>query len=281
MRRRHTTDECALRAWMRRGSAQGRWRQVPSGMVDATSHNDRCRAGRTGRSCRRLVLADAVGVDPRFTAQRADEGVRCPLACSSGEVRTVRGARMDSRAERCVLLEGARSGAGLPIGEIPVPVTGSRPAVDGKEPSDHRVAPGVPVGTIARYSTPVPLQHASRHSARSEHDHAVGRAVVWRRSGHFGERGSDGPGAVAGGPRRAPVAGVGICLRFAYVRERDVIQWTVSNTSEHDVRRQDDAVDTFSLPCRQVVPGSSPGVGSVSSQVREVWRISPAPEACL
>ena len=70
------------------------------------------------------------------------------------------------------------------------------------------------------------------------------------------------PDVVVGAARRASVARVGICLRFAYVHERDVIQWTVSNTSEHAVRTQNDAVDTFALPCKQVVPGSSPGVGS-------------------
>jgi hypothetical protein len=46
------------------------------------------------------------------------------------------------------------------------------------------------------------------------------------------------------------------------------MRWTVSNAPEHVVRTQNDAVDAFALPCKQGVPGSSPGVGSVSSQVR-------------
>lgn len=68
-------------------------------------------------------------------------------------------------------------------------------------------------------------------------------------------------------PGRAPVPQVGICLRFAYLHEPDAIGWTVSNAAEHDVRTRNGAVDTFAPPCNQVVGGSSPPAGSVSSQV--------------
>jgi len=59
--------------------------------------------------------------------------------------------------------KGAPSWVGVTIGEDPVPVTGSRSVADGMEPSDHGVVPGAPVGTIARYSTPVPLHLAGRY----------------------------------------------------------------------------------------------------------------------
>jgi hypothetical protein len=73
-----------------------------------------------------------------------------------------------------------------------------------------------------------------------------------------------GAGAIGGPERR--------CLTSAYAYERTSTGWTVSNAAEHAVRTRNDALDGLSLPCKQVVPGSSPGVGSESSQVSPALR---------
>ena len=86
--------------------------------------------------------------------------------------------------------------------------------------------------------------------------------------GDSARQGSRG-GCEASAPRQAaPVPAVGKCLQSAYGHERTGTPWTVSNTAEHDIRTRNDAVDGLMLPCKQGVPGSSPGVGSVSSQFR-------------
>jgi hypothetical protein len=169
----------------------------------------------------------------------------------------------------------APSWGGLPAGEFPAPVTSSRSFADGKEPGDHT---SLPVSLRARSpATARPSRYTSPAAVRPVLSTILGLggpscSGVAAVPG-YGGRG--GPGAAAGGPGRAPDPGLGICLRFAYVHERDVIQWTVSNTYEHGVRTQNDAVDTFALPCKQGVPGSSPGVGSVSSQVRGAFYPAP------
>ena len=123
---------------------------------------------------------------------------------------------------------------------------------------------GTICGTDPLHAPPCPLHHGQGAPSPSTR-----RVHLKRCSGSSGVRGVGALGAFDGVPGRAPVPGLGICLRVAYVHVRDVIQWTVSNAAEHDVRTQNGAIDGLALPCKQVVPGSSPGVGSVSSQVRD------------
>ena len=79
---------------------------------------------------------------------------------------------------------------------------------------------------------------------------------------------------------RAFVHGARRCRRSAYAHERlPIPDGRLRTLLSTRFERRDDAVDGLSLPCKQGVPGSSPRVGSVSSQVRRRLGTPPASQA--